>query len=189
MEVYGKNLAIIGLGVTGIEVAKRARAFGMRVDAVTKHPFTKTEGSNMKYFVDSISGTDKLQEILANADIVSIHTPLTNETEGLIGDMELGSMKNSSYLINVARAHIVDKDALYHALINKEIAGAAFDVYWNEPADPNEELLKLDNFILTPHIAGWTTEAIDSIIKIIIINIERVSRGQVPLTIINQELI
>jgi D-3-phosphoglycerate dehydrogenase len=189
MEIYGKNLAIIGLGVTGIEVAKRAKTFGMRIDVVTKHPFTKTEGSNKKYFVDSINGTDKLQEILSNADIVSIHTPLTNETEGMIGTKELRLMKNSAYLINVARAHIVDKDALYYALTNKEIAGAAFDVYWNEPADLNEELIKLDNFILTPHIAGWTTEAIDSIAKIITINIERVSRGQVPLTIVNQELI
>ncbi len=188
-EIQGKTLAIIGLGVTGIEVAKRAKAFGMKVDAITKHPFTKTEGSNKKYFVDSINGTDNLHKILANSDIVSIHTPLTYETEGMIGSKELRLMKTSAYLINVARAHIVDKDALFLALTNKEITGAAFDVYWNEPADPNEELLRLDNFMLTPHIAGWTTEAIDTITKIITINIERISRGQVPLTIVNQELI
>jgi D-3-phosphoglycerate dehydrogenase len=189
VELLGKTLAIIGLGVTGIEVAKRAKAFGMRVEAVTKNPFTKTEGSNKKYFVDSINGTEKLQEILARADIVSIHTPLNNETQGMIGTRELKLMKNSAYLINVARAHIVNKDALYLALTNKEIAGAAFDVYWTEPADPNDEILKLDNFFLTPHIAGWTAEAIDSITKIIAINIERVSRGQVPLTIVNQKLV
>ena len=189
MEVHGKTLAIIGLGVTGIEVAKRAKAFGMRVEAVTKNPFTKTEGSNKKYFVDTINGTDKLDEILSKSDIVSIHTPLTKETEGMIGSKELRLMKKSAYLINVARAHIVDKQALYSALINKEIAGSAFDVYWNEPADPSEKLLGLDNFVLTPHIAGWTREAIDTITKIITINIERVSRGQIPLTIVNQELI
>jgi D-3-phosphoglycerate dehydrogenase len=188
-EVHGKTLAILGLGVTGIEVAKRAKAFGMRVDAVTKNPFTKTEGSNKKFFVDTINGTDKLHEILAKSDIVSIHTPLNKETEGMIGPQELRLMKTSAYLINVARAHIVDKQALFSALINKEITGAAFDVYWNEPADPNEELLRLDNFVLTSHIAGWTREAIDTITKIIAINIERVSRGQVPLTIVNQELI
>ncbi len=189
VEVHGKTLAIIGLGVTGIEVAKRAKAFGMRVDAITKNPFTKTEGSNKKYFVDSINGTDKLHDILSKADIVSIHTPLNNETQDMIGSNELKLMKTSAYLINVARAHIVNKDALYLALVNKEIAGAAFDVYWNEPANPNDEILKLDNFILTPHIAGWTAEAIESITKIIAINIERVSRGQVPLTIVNQELV
>ena len=189
IEVAGKTLAIIGLGVTGIEVAKRAKAFGMRVNAITKHPFTKTEGSNNKYFVDSINGTDKLQEIISNADIVSIHTPLNKETEGMIGSNELRRMKASAYLINVARAHIVDKDALHLALTSEEIAGAAFDVYWSEPIDPNEDLLRLDNFLLTPHIAGWTAEAIDSITKIITINIERLSRGQIPLTIVNQELI
>lgn len=189
IEVAGKTLAIIGLGVTGIEVAKRAKAFGMRVNAITKHPFTKTEGSNNKYFVDSINGTDKLQEIISSADIVSIHTPLNKETDGMIGTNELRRMKASAYLINVARAHIVDKDALFSALTSEEIAGAAFDVYWNEPVDPNEDLLRLDNFLLTPHIAGWTAEAIDSITKIITINIERLSRGQIPLTIVNQELI
>jgi D-3-phosphoglycerate dehydrogenase len=98
-------------------------------------------------------------------------------------------MKASAYLINVARAHIVDKDALFSALTSEEIAGAAFDVYWNEPVDPNEDLLRLDNFLLTPHIAGWTAEAIDSITKIITINLERLSRGQIPLTIVNQEII
>ncbi len=189
LEIHGKTLAIIGLGVTGIEVAKRAKAFGMRVDAITKNPFTKTDGSNKKYFVDSINGTDKLHDILSKADIVSIHTPLNNETQDMIGSNELKLMKTSAYLINVARAHIVNEDALYLALTNKEIAGAAFDVYWNEPADPNDKMLKLDNFILTPHVAGWTTEAIESITKIIAINIERVSRGQVPLTIVNQELV
>ena len=189
VELHGKTLAIIGLGVTGIEVAKRAKAFGMRVDAITKNPFTKTEGNNKKYFVDSINGTDKLQEILSKADIVSIHTPLNNETQDMIGPKELKLMKTSAYLINVARAHIVNEKALYLALTNKEIAGAAFDVYWHETADPNDNMLKLDNFILTPHIAGWTAEAIDSITKIISINIERVSRGQVPLTIVNQELV
>ncbi|MEJ7642171.1 MAG: NAD(P)-dependent oxidoreductase [Candidatus Nitrosocosmicus sp.] len=189
VELQGKTLAIIGLGVTGIEVAKRAKAFGMRVDAITKNPFTKTEGSNKKYFVDSINGTDKLQEILAKADIVSIHTPLNNETQNMIGPKELKLMKSSAYLINVSRAHIVNKEALHLALADKEIAGAAFDVYWHETTDPNDKILKLDNFILTPHIAGWTAEAIESITKIISINIERASRGQVPLTIVNQELV
>jgi D-3-phosphoglycerate dehydrogenase len=188
-ELHGKTLAIIGLGVTGIEVAKRAKAFGMKVEAITKHPFTKTEGSNKKYFVDSINGIDKLPEILSNSDIISIHTPLTNETEKMIGSKELRLMKTSAYLINVARAHIVDKEALFLALSNKEIAGAAFDVYWDEPADTNERLLSLDNFVLTPHIAGWTTEAIDTITKIIIINIERILHGQIPLTLVNQEII
>ncbi len=188
-ELHGKTLAIVGLGVTGLEVAKRARNFGMRVEAVTKHPFAKTEGIDKKYFVDDLIGTDGLAETLARADIVSIHTPLTNETEAMFGEKELSMMKKSAYLINVARAHIVDKRALFLALSIKKIAGAAFDVFWTEPPDRNDSILTLDNFVLTPHIAGWTSEAIDAITRIIAINIERMSRGEVPLTVVNQELL
>jgi D-3-phosphoglycerate dehydrogenase / 2-oxoglutarate reductase len=189
MELHGRTLVIIGLGVTGLEVAKRARNFGMRVEAVTKHPFANTQGIDKKYFVDDLIGTDGLAETLARADIVSIHTPLTNETEAMFGERELSMMKKSAYLINVARAHIVDKRALFLTLSTQKIAGAAFDVFWTEPPDRNDSLLTLDNFVLTPHIAGWTSEAIEAITRIIAINIERMSRGEIPLTVVNQELL
>lgn len=185
IELSGKTVLVLGLGVTGIEVAKRAKAFGMKVIAVTKHPFTKTEGGDKKYFVDNIFGVDKLPQVLPAADIVSIHTPLNNETENMISRKELDLMKKSAYLINVARAPVVDHKALFVSLRDKNIAGAAFDVFWNEPADQNDDLLKLDNFLLTPHIAGWTYEAIDSISDIIRINIGRMLRGQIPLTLVN----
>lgn len=185
-ELLGKTLLIIGLGVTGIEVAKRAKAFGMKVIAVTKHPFTKTEGGDKKYFVDNLYGVDKLSEVIQRADITSIHVPLKRETENMIGSDELKLMKQSAYLINVARAQVVNKDALLKSLKEGNIAGAAFDVFWKEPVDSKDELLKLDNFLLTPHIAGWTHEAIDSITDIIFINIERVLRGQLPLTLVNK---
>jgi D-3-phosphoglycerate dehydrogenase / 2-oxoglutarate reductase len=185
-ELLGKTLLIIGLGVTGIEVAKRAKAFGMKVIAVTKHPFTKTEGGDKKYFVDNLYGADKLSEVIQRADITSIHVPLNRETENMIGSNELNLMKQSAYLINVARAQVVNKDALLKSLKEENIAGAAFDVFWKEPVDSKDELLKLDNFLLTPHIAGWTHEAIDSITDIIFINIERVLRGQLPLTLVNK---
>ena len=103
----------------------------------------------------------------------------------MISKKELESMKKSAYLINVARAPVVSHDALVDSLRDKNIAGAAFDVFWKEPADQNDDLLKLDNFLLTPHIAGWTYEAIDSISDIIRINIERMIRGQIPLTLVN----
>jgi len=185
-ELLGKTLLIIGLGVTGIEVAKRAKAFGMKVIAVTKHPFTKTEGGDKKYFVDNLYGVDKLTEVIQRADITSIHVPLNRETENMIGSDELKLMKPSAYLINAARAQVVNKDALLKSLKEGNIAGAAFDVFWKEPVDSKDELLKLDNFLLTPHIAGWTHEAIDSITDIIFINIERVLRGQLPLTLVNK---
>jgi D-3-phosphoglycerate dehydrogenase len=97
-------------------------------------------------------------------------------------------MKKSAFLINVARAPIVDREALFTALWNNKISGAAFDVFWEEPVDPNDKLVKLCNFVLTPHIAGWTTESIDSIARIIATNIGRFWQGLVPLTVVNSEL-
>jgi D-3-phosphoglycerate dehydrogenase len=189
MELYGKTLVVIGLGVTGMEVAKIARGLGMRVEAVTKHPSTKSQGYDKKYIVDNLAGVDRLPEVLARADIVSIHTPLTEGTRDMFGEKEFSVMKKSAYLINVARAKIVNKDALFTALSAQKIAGAAFDVFWNEPADPEDQILSLENFILTPHIAGWTAEAIETITRIISINIERMSRGETPLTVVNKELL
>jgi D-3-phosphoglycerate dehydrogenase len=180
-ELYGKTLLIIGLGATGSEVAKRIKSFGMNVMAVTKHAASK------KYdvIVDDIRGPESLSEIISNADYVSIHTPLTDDTLGMIGMQEFNSMKGSAFLINVARAAIVDGDALYTALSNRKIAGAAFDVFWEEPADPNDRLLKLDNLVLTPHIAGWTTESAEATAKIITKNIDRICRGEIPVTAVN----
>jgi D-3-phosphoglycerate dehydrogenase len=189
VELHGKTLAIIGLGVTGIEVAKIARGLGMRVEAVTKHPSTRSQGYDKKYFVDDLTGVERLPEVLARADVVSIHTPLTEETKDMFGEKEFGVMKKSAYLINVARAKIVNKDALFNALSAQKIAGAAFDVFWKEPPDPEDQFLSLENFMLTPHIAGWTGEAIETITRIISINIERMSRGEAPLTVVNKELL
>lgn len=185
-ELQGKTITIIGLGATGLEVAKRSKSFGIHVVAVTKNPSLKKP--EKEYFVDSIGGLETLSESLARADYVSLHTPLTAETRSMIGKKELSLMKKSSFLINVARAPIVDREALFTELSSKKISGAAFDVFWEEPADSNDKLLKLDNFVLTPHIAGWTHESVDAIARIITTNIERISQAQVPLTIVNSEL-
>jgi len=153
-DLQGKTLTIIGLGATGIEVAKRARSFGMKIVAITQPPFSR-KGVDKTHYVDNIAGPENLLQ----------------------------------YLINVARAPIVDKEALFDALKTRSIAGAAFDVFWNEPPTEDEKLLQLDNFILTSHIAGWTNEAVEATGRIIAINIARISRGEVPLTVVNSELI
>jgi D-3-phosphoglycerate dehydrogenase len=195
-ELYRKKLTIIGLGATGIEVAKRAKAFGMHITAVTKHPELKkgrrridnnNENNNnnkWNYFINTIQGVKALSDSLIDADYISIHTPLTDETRGLIGAKEINLMKRSAFLINVARAQIVDREALFTSLVNKKIAGAAFDVFWEEPADPNDRLLKLDNFVSTPHLAGWTSESADTTTRIIASNINRVLHGK-PTTLVN----
>jgi D-3-phosphoglycerate dehydrogenase / 2-oxoglutarate reductase len=191
-EIQGKTLVIIGLGATGLEVAKRAKSFGMNVIAVTKSPFLKKLGGVDKaYYVDSLGGSEILSESLSRADYVSLHTPLTEETKNMIGAKELALMKKSACLVNVARAAIVDKEALFTALYNNKISGAAFDVFWEEepsPSDPKDKLVRLPNFILTPHIAGWTIESVDTIARIIATNLERFAQAQIPLTIVNPEL-
>jgi D-3-phosphoglycerate dehydrogenase len=197
-ELHDKILLIIGLGATGIEVAKRAKSFNMHVIAVTKHPYSKKNslqktsldhkehGGGVVF--DDIRGLEGLTESIPNADYISIHTLLNNETLGMIGTEEISLMKSSAFLINVARAAIVDGEALYSALVDRKIAGAAFDVFWNEPADPNDKLLKLDNFVLTPHIAGWTSESAEAAARIIVTNIERISQGEIPVTAVNSVL-
>lgn len=187
-EVQGKVLVIIGLGATGLEVAKRAKSFGMHVIAVTKNPLLKKPGIDKVYFVDNLGGSEILSESLSRADYVSLHTPLTEETKNMIGTKELSLMKKSAFLVNVSRAGIVDREALFSVLSNSKISGAAFDVFWEEPPDTTDKLLKLHNFILTPHIAGWTFESVDAIARIISNNIERFAQAQVPLTIVNPEL-
>jgi D-3-phosphoglycerate dehydrogenase / 2-oxoglutarate reductase len=194
-ELQGKTLLIIGLGYTGSEVARRANAFGMKVIAVTKHPdrkgfITRDNSGTNRYerlaaFLDGLVSPAELSKYLSYADYVSLHTNLTNETRGMIGEEEIKLMKRTAFLINVARAPIVDRDALYTALYNERIGGAAFDVFWEEPANPHDKLLQLDNFVLTPHIAGWTTESATVTAEVITKNIEKVAHREAPLTAVN----
>jgi D-3-phosphoglycerate dehydrogenase / 2-oxoglutarate reductase len=195
-ELQGKTLLLIGLGYIGSEVAKRANAFGMKVVAVTKHPnkkgfITSVDNNSIgrherSYdFLDHLTGPNNLSRHLSDVDYVSLHTNLTNETRGMIGVEEFKLMKRTAFLINVARASIVDRDALYTALQSGTIAGAAFDVFWEEPANPRDRLLQLDNFVLMPHIAGWTRESANVAADVITKNIEEVAQGNTPLTAVN----
>ena len=194
-ELQGKTLLLIGLGYIGYEVAKRAKAFGMRVIAVTKHPDKKVlttklderiGRSERSYdFLDGLFGPNGLSKCLSDADYVSLHTNLSIETCDMIGKEEFGLMKRTAFLINVSRAQIVNRDALYTALYNGAIAGAAFDVFWEEPADPYDRLLQLDNFVQTPHIAGWTIDSANVAAEVIRKNIEMVAQGEVPSTAVN----
>ena len=179
-ELYGKTLLVVGLGATGTEVAKRAKAFGMNVIAVTKDPVG--QGREKSFSADEIKGPEALPESIARADYVSLHVPLDDDTRGMIGSKEFGAMKGSAFLVNMARAPVVDRDALYAALAGGRISGAAFDVFWEEPASPDDRLLKLSNFVLTPHVAGWTKESVGAVAGIIAANVQRVLEGAGPLT-------
>ncbi len=151
IELYSKVLGVVGLGRIGKEVVKRAIAFGMEV--LVCDPFISEDVAG-KTGVKLAS----LKEIWKKADFITVHTPLTEETKGLISDKEFSQMKPSTFVINCARGGIVDEEALYKALRDKRIAGAALDVYSKEP--PLEsKLLDLENLITTPHLGASTEEA------------------------------
>ncbi|AXM90021.1 phosphoglycerate dehydrogenase [Anoxybacillus ayderensis] len=151
VELFGKHLGIIGFGRIGSEVAKRARAFGMHVHVYD--PFL-TKARAEKIGVDVCT----LDELLAQADIITVHTPLTKETKGLLGPKNLAKTKKGVYLINCARGGIIDEQALVSFLENGHVAGVALDVFEQEPPG-DHPLLSFDNVIVTPHLGASTIEA------------------------------
>jgi D-3-phosphoglycerate dehydrogenase len=151
-ELAEKTLGIIGMGNIGTRIAVRARAFEM--DFLVYDPYIPE--SHVTALGGKLVGLD---ELLAKSDIVTIHCPLTPETSGMIDERRLALMKASAYLINAARGGIVNEDALWHALKERQIAGAALDVVENEPPAKNHPLFQLDNVVLTPHIGALTFEA------------------------------
>ncbi len=152
VELQGKTLGIVGLGRIGRVVASRARALGMQI--VAFDPFIAPEQAR-----DLEIELVPLDDVYARADFLTVHTPLTAETRGLIDREVLGKMKHGARLINCARGGLVDEDALYEALTNGSIAGAALDVFSEEPPPADHRLLQLDQVIATPHLGASTTEA------------------------------
>ncbi len=151
-EIYKKKLGLIGTGRIGLAVAKRAKGFEMEV--LGYDPYL-----DPNIMIDNdVKPVDNTEEIFRNADIISIHSPLTDETRHLINKESISMMKDGVIIINCARGGIIDEDALYDGLSSGKIAGASLDVYEKEPP-ANSPLLKLDNIILTPHIGASTKEA------------------------------
>ncbi|RCW46348.1 MULTISPECIES: D-glycerate dehydrogenase [unclassified Halanaerobium] len=150
-DIYGKKLGIIGLGRIGRAVARRAEGFGMEVYYNKRSPLSDKEEKelNVTYY--------KLDELLERSDFITINALLNDETHHLIGKNEFKLMKNTAVIINTARGPIINESELVKALKKGEIAGAALDVFEDEPA-VHPELLKMNNVVLTPHTASATTE-------------------------------
>jgi len=152
VELYNKTLGIVGLGRIGREVAKRALSFGMKVLAYD--PFLSRE-------VAETLGVEvlELKELFSRSDYITVHTPMTEETKHMISTEEFGLMKKGVRVINCARGGIIDELALASAIKEGKVAGAAMDVFEQEPLSSDSELLKLDNVITTPHLGASTEEA------------------------------
>lgn len=174
----GKVFGLVGLGRTGSAVVGVARGFGMRVWAVKR---TVSEGMREAMGLEWLKTYHHLPELLRESDFISLHVPLNEETEGLIGPAEIGLMKPSAFLINVARGRVVDRAALLAALREQRLAGAGLDVFWDEPPDPDDPLLAMPNVIATPHVANMTLETIETIARVSVDNIRRVQAGLPPM--------
>lgn len=180
-ELRGKTLGIIGLGRIGTEVAKRAKAFEMEV--IAHDPFVSTE-----YAQNLQVKLVPLKKLLKESDFITLHSLLTESTRGLIGAKELAWVKPTVRIINCARGELIDEEALAKVIKEKKIAGAAVDVYCQEPATECV-LLKCDNVIHTPHIAASTTEAQSLAATIVAEQVVAVLNGRPPKYPVNSPLV
>ncbi|MFQ5996440.1 MAG: hydroxyacid dehydrogenase [Dehalococcoidales bacterium] len=184
VELKDKKLGLIGLGKIGSELARKCKiAFDMKV--IAYDPYVPKERAEQQGYTK----VEKLDEVLGEADYVVICVPLTKETANLIGARELGLMKANAFLVNSSRGGIVDETALYDCLVKGKIAGAALDVFSQEPPPAEHPLLGLDNFIATPHIGGVTEEAMRRMAITVAEEILRVLRGERPKYPVNPQVL
>lgn len=170
-ELTGRTVAIVGTGGIGGEVARLAHAFGMRVLGMRRRP-------EMVPHIDQLYRPERLHQMLAEADYIVLATPLTPQTQGMIDAAAFASMKPEAYLINVARGPIVREDALLDALRSGRIAGAALDVFDQEPLPAESPLWEMENVIVTPHNSGASPHTLERGARIFIESLRRYASGE-----------
>jgi D-3-phosphoglycerate dehydrogenase len=171
-EMFNKTIGVIGTGRIGKEVIRRAQGFNMKVLCHDLFPDQLVEEQGLGKYVE-------FEELIENSDFITVHTDLNDASNSLIGEAELKKMKSSTFIVNTARGGIIDEAALYNSLKNGEIQGAAMDVFVHEPLN-GSTLLELPNFIATPHMAGYTLEALREVGMITARNVLAVLEGKKP---------
>jgi D-2-hydroxyacid dehydrogenase (NADP+) len=181
--LHSKTVGIVGLGTIGRETARLSKAFGMRVLGVRK-----SDGKTTKpRYVDVLFQRKQLKQMLSECDYVVLTVPLTADTNKMIGEPELGSMKPTAYLINVARGNVVDEEALVKALEDNRIAGAGLDVFAMEPLPATSRLWNLSNVIFSPHIAGGMEGYAEQATEIFCENLRRYLAGKKLLRVVDKK--
>ncbi|AVR00857.1 hydroxyacid dehydrogenase [Oceanobacillus iheyensis] len=174
LEIHEKTIGVLGVGAIGLETAKIAKAFGMKVLGV-RHSGKSTD------YVDEMYTPDQLSDVLPQCDVVVITLPLTDETTNLFGKEQFEQMKNSSILINIGRGPIVKENELVDALQSGVIAGAGLDVFATEPLPEDSPLWDMENVIVTPHTAGSTEHYTERVVRDIFIpNLKNYLEGEKP---------
>lgn len=180
-ELAGRTIGILGYGRIGQAVAKRARAFDMTVCAIRR-----AVGESAEDDLELLGGLEILDEVLQRADHLAVTLPLTAETRGLLGRRQLSLLRAGAVLVNVSRGDVIDEDALYEALAERRIGGAALDVWYRYPTGPEPTLPahrsfhELDNVLMTPHVSGWTDGMLEARATVIAENVRRVAGGEPP---------
>jgi len=178
-DLEGKTLGIIGMGSIGTIVAKKASlGFGMKVLGYKRHVAMEA--------MDHVEITSDFDRVIRDSDFLSLHVPSVSATRNLIGARELAMMKPGSYLINTARGEVVDNDALYLALTDGHLAGAAVDVFVGEVPDMSNPLLHLQNIIVTPHTAAFTGESVARMSLYSAMGVDEVLSGKIPTHPVNK---
>ncbi|RKU34152.1 D-2-hydroxyacid dehydrogenase [Candidatus Poribacteria bacterium] len=180
-ELSERTLGIVGLGGTGIDVARRAQGFDMRIIAVD--PETVEAPS----FVHEVWQMNRFHELLSQSDVIAICAPLTPETHGMFNDAAFQAMQSHALLVNVTRGKIVDGPALLRALNNGSIGGAGLDVTPEEPLPTDSPLWDMPNVIITPHVAGGSPIRLDRTVGLFCDNLERILVGKPLLSIIDKK--
>jgi phosphoglycerate dehydrogenase-like enzyme len=173
----GKTVGIVRLGGIGRALIRRLKGFGVRIVGIKRHA---PRAARTELGLDWVGDAGQLLEMLARSDIVFLCLPVTTESSGLMNRKTFACMKPGSYLINLSRGGLVERDALEWALNSGTIAGAGLDVFWEEPPDPDDPIFHL-NVLATPHIGGSTDLSMQGIVAGVVENIRRLEAGQVPL--------
>lgn len=182
IELEGSTMGLVGVGEIGKKTAEKGAAFSMRVLGLRRNP----ERSDPN--VDRMYGPGDLNKMLPECDWVVITTALTSETKGMIGEAEFRAMKESAYIINIARGPIIQEDMLVKALQEGWIAGAGLDVFEQEPLPPDSPLWEMNNVVITPHIAGATPFYVDRLIEIFTENLRRYQAGEPLMNVVDKKL-
>ena len=177
-ELAGKTLGIVGLGTIGKKVVRRAKGFDVQIlyYDIVRLTEDQEDALGVRFAL--------LPELLRTSDVVSLHVPLNGVTRGMMSTREFAMMKDSAILVNTCRGPVVDEEALYQALTTGKIAGAGLDVMVQEPPQADHSLFKLDNAIITPHMAGPTVENWPKAFRNAFDNIQRVAAGRPPMWVI-----
>lgn len=181
-ELHGSNLAILGAGAIGRSLARLAAGLGMHVRVMRRDPSRAVDGAEM------VVGPEVLHDLLTWADWVVCALPMTGETRGLIDTAALRAMRSSAYLINVGRGESIDDEALVAALRSGGIAGAALDVFVQEPLPASHPFWSLPNLVLTPHISGYTARYFQNVLALFEDNLDRFVNGRPLRNVVDKQL-